>query len=197
MPAQLMPFALGIAIGIAVGFGIWKQPEQAQHEYARNEAIDPSALKNNEAKVEPQKSAPKAPTPEAPKPVVEKKAPVPKTPIAVKKKTAPGLTPDQLVAAHWAENIDAEWSETSIERLRRDFEKLETTHSFTVNSIDCRKTSCITVLEWGRQTEAEAAQPELLGAPYSLVCSKRLIFPPGRSKHGYQTTLVFFDCSSR
>ncbi len=198
---QLVAFGIGLVIGLGIGFAVWKQPDKAPAEYSRAEHVPPEPPAAPEAKAEPP-PAEAAPTPEPPSEPAEKTAPVerkpmPRTAIAVKKKAAPALTPEQLVEAHVNDSIDADWSEQATKKLRRDFESLESTHPVTVTRIDCRKTSCLLVLDWDYKSQAEAAQAEVLGARYSLQCSKRLVFPPGtgRSAHGYQTTLVFFDCA--
>lgn len=218
----IVAFAAGVVVGLVAAPMLGDKPDPAdarQRAYARSQGVSAEHLAGNEAggatpqprepaktesaKADAAKSdaataardsaAPPVARDSAATPAAPKPKPAPIT-VAPKQRSAPRLSPEKLVAAHWESSIDAEWSEKAAQELRQDFTRLDPERSFTVVNIDCRKTSCIAVLDWSRQSDAEQAQADLLGAAYSLVCSKKLIFPPGKSPTGYQTTLVFYEC---
>jgi hypothetical protein len=190
MNKWLPPFALGVVVGAAVGYLphlVSDAPETKPSGYERSMQVDEGV------KPAAPPPAPPAVVESAPasQPVVKKQT----GPVTPRVRKAPAPTPEALVAKHWEDSIDVEWAEKAAFTLQKDFAKLETTGSLSVTSVDCRKTSCVAVLEWTRESDAEKSTQELLGGAYDLVCSKRLLFPPGKTSEGVRATFVFYECT--
>jgi hypothetical protein len=184
MNQPMVIFLVGVSLGLGMGFVWWHDPTPAREALSRVEAVP----------APPPEEAP-ATAPVAAQPSSRPKSRVPRTPIAVKPKESPGPTTEALIAEHWESSIDAEWSEASTEKLREDFERLKPSRAFTVANIDCRKTSCVAVLDWEDESQAQASGEELLGAAFQLLCSKALQMPAGKTTAGYRVTLLFHTCA--
>ena len=189
MNKWLPPFAIGVVVGAAVGYLphlVSDAPDTKPSGYERSMQIDQGVKAAPvPASQEAVESAP------ASQPVVKKQL----GPVKPRVRQAPAPTPEALVAKHWEDSIDVDWAEKAAFTLQKDFAKLETTGNLSVTSVDCRKTSCVAVLEWTRESDAEKSTQELLGGAYDLVCSKRLLFPPGKTEAGVRATFVFYECA--
>ena len=185
------PFAIGVCVGAAVGYLprlVSDAPNAKPTGYERSMQID-----------QDQKATPEQPPTAASAPVVAAapaSRPVMKQspgPVKPRVRKVPAPTAEELVTKHWDDSIDVEWAERAAFTLQKDFAKLETTGSLSVTSVDCRKTSCVAILEWTREGDVEKSTQELVGGAYDLVC-KRLLIAPGKTSAGVRATFLFYEC---
>ncbi|MCC6806297.1 MAG: hypothetical protein IT381_02640 [Deltaproteobacteria bacterium] len=182
-------FVLGVVVGLSFALFIpAKAPERAP-EYSRTVVVEASDTPPTPASA----SKPVAKPVPASLPAAAAPAPRPMKPRPKPTKPAEP-TPQERVAKHWEESIDGDWAEQANETMRKDLEALETKDRFNVESVDCRKTSCVAVLEWASDADPERATQDLLAGAYTLECQK-ILFRPGRIDGGLQAMFFFHACT--
>lgn len=166
---------------------------------AKPTALPIAATGNVMIAAAPKPAQPTAAQAAAAQPTSAQPASKPVKPAAQKAKAPPpkpaGPTYEELMQKHVDDSIDADWSESARTTVESDLAKLQEDGRFTIDSAECKKTSCVAVLKWKQVEHALAALPALLSATYELQC-KKLLVPPGRSADGeVQATLIYYECT--
>jgi hypothetical protein len=190
-------FFIGVIVGALLGVVIpslfsSSEPPPSYERAQRVEACPP-CVQETAAKVLPRAPATLPETTFGPETVTGSvRPPRPKTPHVPKK--PPGPTPEELIKKHFEDSIDVAWNEKAAQDVQGDLDKLRDEGRFAVTSIDCRRTSCIAVLEWEELGHVQPALIALLGASYTLDCRKLLVAPGRLPSGGIQSQLIFYEC---
>ena len=95
----------------------------------------------------------------------------------------------QLLEKFAAEAVDSAWAPTATERIGVALRSSATRGSFSIDSVECKKTMCIAALNW---TSYPAAQKDLrVASQQGVPCATELrLPPPADPERPYSATLV-------
>jgi hypothetical protein len=105
-----------------------------------------------------------------------------------------GRQHEAALRAHHDEPRDAKWASSTEGMLAADLAGVRDKGKFAVVGVDCRMTSCVTVLEWSSYDEALHGYGATLREPFHVNCGQEILLPPPPNPAApYQASMVF-DC---
>src|SRR6185436_15013587 len=97
---------------------------------------------------------------------------------------------------HRDEPRDPRWASATESRLEADLESVAAASKFKVVRVDCRTTTCVSVLEWRSYPEAMRGYGATMRRAYTVNCAQEvLLLPPPNPAASYQASMIF-DCES-
>jgi hypothetical protein len=91
---------------------------------------------------------------------------------------------------------DPRWAAATEKKLESDLEGVAAASKFKVVRVDCRTTTCVSVLEWRSYGDAVRNYGATLRRAFSVNCAQEvLLLPPANSAASYQASMIF-DCES-
>lgn len=99
--------------------------------------------------------------------------------------------------AHDAEPIDGSWAQEWSAALHGDFSQIAEGTSLTVESIDCRSSTCAVELAWPSYADALSQWRNVLVHPYAANCARDILLAEPSEADGmesYRTRVLFGSC---
>ena len=101
----------------------------------------------------------------------------------------------QAIAAHKASPVDETWARAAQTSVATSLDKLAARSGFSVNTVECRSSSCLAEIGWPSYHGALSTYENLLVEPYEPNCATEIVLPdPADQGAAYSATLVL-DCS--
>jgi hypothetical protein len=102
----------------------------------------------------------------------------------------------RLVARHDAEPRDGSWAAKQERAVGTTLGALSETmkRSFSLESVDCRNSTCVARLAWPNEIAARSDLQSLLGGSAAVGCAREVSFPPAERAGEYEASL-YFDCA--
>jgi hypothetical protein len=100
------------------------------------------------------------------------------------------------IEAHRSELIDPDWGPKSSNALKEALDHLTDVDKFSVENIDCRKSSCVATLKWANLLDAQKGYGGLLTANLGdLNCSTEGVLPQSSDDtQPVEATLLLSNC---
>jgi hypothetical protein len=96
--------------------------------------------------------------------------------------------------AHRNEPRDAKWARATERMLEADLVKVSDKAKFKVVGVDCRMTTCVSILQWSSYDEALRGYGATFREPFEVNCGQEVLLPaPADPRAPYQASMVF-DC---
>jgi hypothetical protein len=102
----------------------------------------------------------------------------------------------QSVREHNAEPLDAQWAAKTNSLLNVDLSRLASSNHFSVVSVDCRNTTCLSKVRWQSTGEALNEYGKLLHEPYQANCERNIVLDEDPAPDGRQEATMLFECES-
>jgi hypothetical protein len=97
---------------------------------------------------------------------------------------------------HRDEPRDPRWASNTEKKLEAELDSVAAAAKFKVVRVDCRTTTCVSVLEWRTYAEAIRYYGATLRHAYTVNCAQQvLLLPPSNRAAPYQASMIF-DCES-
>ncbi len=128
----------------------------------------------------------------------ERDAPLPPPRLSPKEQAAEDRREFQsLLQAHSEEAVDPSWSPRANESFDGELQSMGSHNGFTVEAVDCRRTSCTATIGWKSFTQARATKNTILYKHYGINCGVTVHLPepdPNRAVDSEYRSIVLFDC---
>jgi hypothetical protein len=103
---------------------------------------------------------------------------------------------EEALQHHRDEPRDPNWAAATEQRLEAELEGVAAAAKFKVVRVDCRTTTCVSVLEWRSYGEAVRSYGATLRHAYTVNCGQEvLLSAPSDRAAAYEASMIF-DCES-
>ena len=103
---------------------------------------------------------------------------------------------EEALQHHRDEPRDPNWAAATEQRLEAELGGVAAAAKFKVVRVDCRTTTCVSVLEWRSYREAVRSYGATLRHAYTVNCGQEvLLLPPSDPAAPYEASMIF-DCES-
>jgi hypothetical protein len=97
---------------------------------------------------------------------------------------------------HRDEPRDPRWASSTESKLEADLEGVAAASKFKVVRVDCRTTTCVSILEWPSYRDAMRGYGATMRRAFTVNCAQEvLLLPPANPATPYQASMIF-DCES-
>jgi hypothetical protein len=142
-----------------------------------------------------------APAPTGSEPTQRASAPPPAEPMELEDQLREAdrmheLQHESALRHHRDEPRDPRWASATETKLEGDLQSVAAASKFKIVRVDCRTTTCVSVLEWRSYGEAVRSYGATLRHAYAVNCAQEvLLLPPTNPAATYQASMIF-DCES-
>jgi hypothetical protein len=102
----------------------------------------------------------------------------------------------RFLAQHDAERRDGAWASNEERSVQATLGDLSETmkRAFSLESVDCRTSTCVAALTWPSETAARAGLHDLLVGSAAAGCAREIAYPSATGEGPYRASLVL-DCA--
>jgi hypothetical protein len=101
----------------------------------------------------------------------------------------------ERLEAHGREAIDPSWALEARRAYEGDLRGLAADNGFTLESVDCRTTSCVADVSFASLAAAKDSMKKIVVSRWTLNCTKAMSLDEANESSPYSTS-IYFDCAN-